>query len=285
MALPLDMNEDSYVQDTKTVVRNQVIVSITYLAVYPNLGLPHPFLNLTLDMAYLAWLVIALLNAFNTYNRKPNLLLPLLVLLPFRAINSCCNMAYFIDRFKHVDDFVEAHPQHTWLLGTLIQLSSADYTAGVKTRFTMESLTADMLRAIVDVEAELIDELTSQVDSSKETTGQNQASSSAGTEQGSQTEEVDEAEKAARLDIIRRCIVNLIHASQCRDANCRRVACHKLQRVINHTVACKQLLRGDGLNCAVCKQLIALCCYHAKTCTEPLCPVLFCNRIRQQLQS
>ncbi|KAK0428535.1 hypothetical protein QR680_010855 [Steinernema hermaphroditum] len=132
MALPLDMNEDSYVQDTKTVVRNQVIVSITYLAVYPNLGLPHPFLNLTLDMAYLAWLVIALLNAFNTYNRKPNLLLPLLVLLPFRAINSCCNMAYFIDRFKHVDDFVEAHPQHTWLLGTLIQLSSADYTAGVK---------------------------------------------------------------------------------------------------------------------------------------------------------
>ena len=67
----------------------------------------------------------------------------------------------------------------------------------------------------------------------------------------------------ARLQSIQRCIHSLVHACQCRDANCRLPSCQKMKRVVSHTRTCK---RKKSSGCPVCKQLIALCCYHAKHC-------------------
>lgn len=67
-----------------------------------------------------------------------------------------------------------------------------------------------------------------------------------------------------------RCIQSLVHACQCRDANCRRLSCHKMKRVVQHTKTCK---KRQQANCPVCKQLIALCCYHAKHCNGAQCQV------------
>ena len=67
----------------------------------------------------------------------------------------------------------------------------------------------------------------------------------------------------ARKLSIQRCIQSLVHACQCRDANCRLPSCHKMKRVVSHTKQCKRKTNGG---CPICKQLIALCCYHAKLC-------------------
>lgn len=85
----------------------------------------------------------------------------------------------------------------------------------------------------------------------------------------------------ARKQSIQRCIQSLVHACQCRDANCRLQSCQKMKRVVNHTRTCKRKTNGG---CPICKQLIALCCYHAKHCNETKCPVPFCLNIRQKLR-
>jgi len=85
----------------------------------------------------------------------------------------------------------------------------------------------------------------------------------------------------ARRQSIQRCIQSLVHACQCRDANCRLASCQKMKRVMAHTRNCRRKTNGG---CPVCKQLIALCCYHAKHCQETKCPVPFCVTIKQKLQ-
>lgn len=74
----------------------------------------------------------------------------------------------------------------------------------------------------------------------------------------------------ARKLSIQRCIHSLVHACQCRDANCRLPSCQKMKRVTQHTKICKRKTNGG---CPICKQLIALCCYHAKHC-----PVSWTNK-------
>ncbi|XP_065324236.1 CREB-binding protein-like isoform X2 [Gordionus sp. m RMFG-2023] len=90
--------------------------------------------------------------------------------------------------------------------------------------------------------------------------------------------EADLAE--ARQQSIQRCIQNLVHASQCKDANCRLSSCQKMKRVVAHTKGCKKKVNSG---CPVCKQFITLCCFHAKNCPEPKCPVPFCNNIKHKL--
>lgn len=85
----------------------------------------------------------------------------------------------------------------------------------------------------------------------------------------------------ARKQSIQRCIQSLVHACQCRDANCRLPSCQKMKRVVNHTKLCKRKTNGG---CPICKQLIALCCYHAKHCQEAKCPVPFCPNIKLKLK-
>ncbi|KAI5641887.1 KIX domain-containing protein [Phthorimaea operculella] len=77
------------------------------------------------------------------------------------------------------------------------------------------------------------------------------------------------------------CIQSLVHACQCCDANCRLPSCQKMKSVVQHTKICKRKTNGD---CPICKQLIALCCYHAKHCQEIKCSVPFCSSTKQKLK-
>jgi len=47
----------------------------------------------------------------------------------------------------------------------------------------------------------------------------------------------------ARKLSIQRCIQSLVHACQCRDANCRLPSCHKLKRVVSHAKVCSFQVR------------------------------------------
>uniref|UniRef100_A0A0N5B8J3 histone acetyltransferase n=1 Tax=Strongyloides papillosus TaxID=174720 RepID=A0A0N5B8J3_STREA len=85
----------------------------------------------------------------------------------------------------------------------------------------------------------------------------------------------------SRHESVQRCIRSLVHACQCRESNCRRPTCQKMRKVVNHTKTCK---KRHNASCSVCKQLIALCCYHAKHCNTNNCPVPFCTNIRAKLQ-
>ncbi|XP_055355021.1 uncharacterized protein LOC129600499 [Paramacrobiotus metropolitanus] len=80
-----------------------------------------------------------------------------------------------------------------------------------------------------------------------------------------------------RLASIQRCIQSLVHGSQCRDLTCQLPSCQKMKRVLSHTKNCKRKSSGQ---CPICKQLIQLCCYHAKSCNDSRCLVPFCPQIR-----
>lgn len=97
---------------------------------------------------------------------------------------------------------------------------------------------------------------------------------------GNASEEQQQNPQEARRLSIQRCIQSLVHACQCRDANCRLMSCQKMKRIMAHTKLCK---RKTNAGCPVCKQLIALCCYHAKHCHEAKCAVPFCIAIKQKL--
>lgn len=83
-----------------------------------------------------------------------------------------------------------------------------------------------------------------------------------------------------RKKAIQHCVLSLAHACNCRRVNCIQYNCHKMRRVLYHTKVCKRKTRGD---CAICKQLIALCCFHAKFCEGKKCSVPFCTSIKKKL--
>ncbi|XP_029914893.1 CREB binding protein b isoform X4 [Myripristis murdjan] len=97
----------------------------------------------------------------------------------------------------------------------------------------------------------------------------------------SQSAEASKSPQESRRLSIQRCIQSLVHACQCRNANCSLPSCQKMKRVVQHTKGCKRKTNGG---CPVCKQLIALCCYHAKHCQENKCPVPFCLNIKHKLR-
>ena len=83
------------------------------------------------------------------------------------------------------------------------------------------------------------------------------------------------------VSAIQRCMQSLVHACQCRDANCRLPSCHLMKRLATHTRNCQRKINGG---CPICKQVIALCCYHAKVCSDAKCPAQFCQNIKQKLR-
>ena len=97
---------------------------------------------------------------------------------------------------------------------------------------------------------------------------------------GSDSQRQQDPQEARRLSV-QKCIQSLVHACQCRDANCRQTNCQKMKRVVLHAKTCQRKMNGG---CPSCKQLIMLCCYHAKHCNEPKCQVPFCSNIKQKLR-
>ncbi|TKR76556.1 hypothetical protein L596_017675 [Steinernema carpocapsae] len=96
-------------------------------------------------------------------------------------------------------------------------------------------------------------------------------------------EKINSLLEDGRDESIQRAISALVHACQCSDTNCRRISCSKMKRVVSHARSC-QTRKNSNITCPVCKQLIALCCYHAKNCNLESCPVPFCTSIHHKLQ-
>ncbi|XP_055993544.1 histone acetyltransferase p300-like [Sorex fumeus] len=80
---------------------------------------------------------------------------------------------------------------------------------------------------------------------------------------------------------IQRCIQSLVHSYQCHNASCSLPSCQKMKQIVQHTKDCKRNTNGG---CPICKQFIALCCFHAKHCQENVCPVTLCLYIKQKLR-
>jgi E1A/CREB-binding protein len=72
-----------------------------------------------------------------------------------------------------------------------------------------------------------------------------------------------------------------MHAVLCRNANCTFAKCMQFKRVVQHAKQCQRYKSG---NCDFCRQLIALCYYHAKTCKDEQCQVIFCSLIKTRLK-
>ncbi|XP_048870054.1 histone acetyltransferase p300-like [Brienomyrus brachyistius] len=95
----------------------------------------------------------------------------------------------------------------------------------------------------------------------------------------SQGAEATESPQDSRYPSFQRCIQSLVHACQCHNASCTVHACQKMRRMVQHSKGCKH--KTDG-GCPNCKQLIALCCYHAKHCQDNTCPVPYCLKVRRK---
>ena len=95
-----------------------------------------------------------------------------------------------------------------------------------------------------------------------------------------QTSQPNNSQEQRRLSI-QRCIDSLVHATHCRMPNCSVATCMKMKRVVEHTRSCER--KGNN-GCPICKQLIALCCYHAKHCREVECDVLYCRYIKTKFR-
>ena len=54
-----------------------------------------------------------------------------------------------------------------------------------------------------------------------------------------------------------------------------------MKKVFYHAKGCE---RKNNNDCYICKQLIALCWYHAKSCTSAQCRVPYCHHIKNRLQ-
>merc|ERR1712215_237775 len=70
----------------------------------------------------------------------------------------------------------------------------------------------------------------------------------------------------------------LSHSSQCPDSRCTLTSCYSMKIVLLHTRECTS---QEG--CQVCAHLVALCCYHARVCTDLVCAIEYCANIKRKL--
>ena len=101
-----------------------------------------------------------------------------------------------------------------------------------------------------------------------------------GSGEGSVTEDRGNTSSTRKISI-QRCIQSLVHATQCHDTDCQLPSCRKMKRIVTHTKSSKCKVNGG---CSICKQLITLCCHHARVCNEPRCRIPFCLNIKQKMR-
>jgi len=84
-----------------------------------------------------------------------------------------------------------------------------------------------------------------------------------------------------RLQAIKSAETSLLHALTCKNTPCNVGMCKKLKRIFVHAKRCKVKPQNG---CNVCKQFVALCCYHSKYCEDTSCAATFCSRIKAKIQ-
>uniref|UniRef100_A0A914PUF7 histone acetyltransferase n=1 Tax=Panagrolaimus davidi TaxID=227884 RepID=A0A914PUF7_9BILA len=81
-----------------------------------------------------------------------------------------------------------------------------------------------------------------------------------------------------RQESIQKIIEKLIHAVNCKNESCTTFAtCNRLKQILSHLQICKNRKENK---CSVCKQMIALCCFHAKQCKAEICQIPFCRQFK-----
>lgn len=73
----------------------------------------------------------------------------------------------------------------------------------------------------------------------------------------------------------------LLHASQCRDAICQSLSCHKMKLIFDHVRFCDRKTR---IGCITCRNLNALSYYHAKDCRGFQCLMPLCSHNKHKLK-
>ncbi|CAF4365053.1 unnamed protein product [Rotaria sp. Silwood2] len=83
-----------------------------------------------------------------------------------------------------------------------------------------------------------------------------------------------------RKQSMQRCIEALLHALNCCTINCVNRSCLHYKPIIQHTKDCKEKNR----QCNICKQVIFLCRYHAKSCMDQNCQVPCCADLKSEIE-
>ncbi|KAL0683784.1 hypothetical protein Bca4012_050632 [Brassica carinata] len=80
---------------------------------------------------------------------------------------------------------------------------------------------------------------------------------------------------------LRKMLELLVHASQCRSANCQYPNCRKVKGLFRHGIQCK--VRASG-GCVLCKKMWYLLQLHARACKESQCHVPRCSDLKEHLR-
>ena len=88
-----------------------------------------------------------------------------------------------------------------------------------------------------------------------------------------QSGEASKSPQESRRLSIQRCIQSLVHACQCRNANCSLPSCQKMKRVVQHTKGCKRKTNG-GCPCLQAAYCFMLLPCKALSGEQVSCPVL-----------
>ncbi|KAL3624661.1 hypothetical protein CASFOL_031329 [Castilleja foliolosa] len=84
-----------------------------------------------------------------------------------------------------------------------------------------------------------------------------------------------------RVTQLRKMLELLVHASQCRSANCQYPNCRKVKGLFRHGMLCK--VRASG-GCVLCKKMWNLLQLHARACKESECNVPRCRDLKEHLR-
>ncbi|XP_021819938.1 histone acetyltransferase HAC1-like isoform X2 [Prunus avium] len=80
---------------------------------------------------------------------------------------------------------------------------------------------------------------------------------------------------------LRKMLDLLVHASQCRSAQCQYPNCRKVKGLFRHGIQCK--VRASG-GCVLCKKMWYLLQLHARACKESECHVPRCRDLKEHLR-
>ncbi|XP_046343979.1 histone lysine acetyltransferase CREBBP-like [Haliotis rufescens] len=83
--------------------------------------------------------------------------------------------------------------------------------------------------------------------------------------------------KKTRKQEIEGYVQSLVHAVKCKDPSCTVTDCQRIREGVRHMQTCTKKMSGG---CTTCKQLIALCCHHAKSCRSDDCQLQFCVQLK-----
>jgi len=75
-------------------------------------------------------------------------------------------------------------------------------------------------------------------------------------------------------------IPSVVHACHCRDVNCVFPDCLNAKIDVSHLSSCQQHRKSP--ECPICKELVALCVHHSKSCAEAKCLVPYCLSQREK---